>query len=246
MPNDVGLRNLGRKEAAVAVAVACLLLLVSWLASNFTGAKEGTELTASGASPDDAVLDIDISPVVSAADVQSCLVDSFATSPVDVKVRYSEIQKSERGDYPVLVLENRAGDLRLCDSFGGDRPSVAPLAYADAGKPVTFLSNGRQAWDCNGNTLAGFAVSQWLSVAPAVSRVQMRFVVNHSPGPWFSTEAQKGFAHLHAWLSDEGPGVDLQWQVRVLDSKGALVEQQAFSTEPQALTGCDAGTLDLG
>ena len=243
--NDIGLRHLGRREAAVAVAVACLLVFVSWLFSKATG---GDENAPDGAvfTPQDSIFDIDISSAVTADDIQKCLTDSFATSTADVEIRYAELQKSERGDVPVLILSNEHGDLRLCDSFGGDAPSVSPIDYADQSHPVTLVSNGRQAWDCAGTRLSGYSISHWLSVDSEVAKVQMRFVVNGSSSPWFSSAAQNGFVHLHAWLTDQDAGSSLLVQVRVLDSSDDLVRQSAFSTDPQLMTGCENGSIDIG
>lgn len=246
MSKDLGLGHPGRREAAVAVAVACVLILVSWIAS-----KAGDEPQADGRSslasnPGESVVSLDVSRKVSPGEIEACLTDSFAKNPKRVDVLYEQIQKSEQGDVAVLILRNRAGDLRLCDSFGGDAPSVAPIAYADDVDPVRFLSNGRQSWKCDGTRLAGFAISHWLSVGDAVDRVDLRFVVDGATGRWFSSEADNGFAHVHGWLPAQNDGAMVQVQTRVLDADGAAVEQNALPTAPRGIAGCTGGDIDLG
>jgi hypothetical protein len=240
MTNDYGLRHPGRREAAVAVLVALLLILVSWLVSSSSGdGRSSDSLGALAGSSSDSVVDLDVSADVSGAQVAAC-------SPDAAKVLYAEVQKTAAGDQPVLVVREKSGDLRLCDSFGGDAPSVAPVRYADGGHPVTLLSNGRQAWDCDGTRLAGFAISHWLSVDSAVRRVELRFLIDGATGPWFSARAQGGLVHVHGWLSQQNDGAAVQVQLRVIGAAGHPVPQSAVPTKPQHVRGCAKGGIQLG
>jgi len=239
MTNDYGLRHPGRREAVVAVAVAWLVLFFAWLSSRDDDNGSSTGLGALASSPGDSIVKIDVSRDVTDAQIEAC-------SPGETEVLYSAVQKTESGDQSVLVLRTESGDLRLCDSFGSDAPSVAPLTYADAAHPVTFLSNGRQAWDCDGTRLAGFAISHWLSVNDAVDRVELRFVIDGATGPWFSSDAQHGIVHVHAWLSQQNAGANVAVQARVLDARGHLVPQSTLPTEPQPIMGCNDSTVQVG
>jgi hypothetical protein len=246
MMNEVG--HPGRREAVVALAVACVLVLVSWLSAR-GGDKPATpvgDLTSQTSSPNDSVVNIDLYPTVTEAQVQACLTSTFATTVADAQVLYAEVQKTEGAPVPVLVLRNKAGELRLCDSFGGDAPSVAPVEYADAAHAVRLLSNGRQAWDCDGTRLAGFTISHWLSVSDSVDRVELRFLVDGTSSPWFSTQAQRGFVHLRGWLGEQIAGATITVQTKVLDKAGNPVPQDALPTTPQPLTGCEHGPVQIG
>ena len=224
----------------MAIVVACLVLFFAWLSGRDDDNNgSGTGLGALASSPADSVVKIDVSHDVTDAQIKAC-------SPGDTQVLYAAVQKTESGDKPVLVLRTESGDLRLCDSFGSDAPSVAPLTYADAAHPVTFLSNGRQAWDCDGSRLAGFAISHWLSVDDPVDRVELRFVIDGATGPWFSSSAQHGFVHVHAWLSQQNAGARVAVQVRVLDAHGNAVPQSALPTEPQPIVGCNDNPIQVG
>src|SRR5262245_47528554 len=248
MTNELGLRHPGRREAAVAVAIACVLLVVAWVANLGSEAApprpDGVSTLAS--SPDDSLVDLDLRGDVPAGAVEACLTPAFASSAAEVTVLYAKSQKTNGGTTPVLVLRNRAGELRLCDSFGGDAPSVAPVRRATSADPVRLLTAGRQAWDCDGNRLAAFTLSSWLSVAPKVHRVDARFLIDGTAGPWFTTQPQRGLAHLHAWLSEQNDGAEVAVQTRVLDKSGSLVDQAALPLKPQQIAACTGGPAQIG
>jgi hypothetical protein len=182
-------------------------------------------------------------------DVVACLAPGFAVAPREVEVLYGVQQRRPGGTNAVLVLRNEAGELRLCDQFGADRPSQAPVPTASREHPVDFLSDGRTEWSCSGTTLERLRMSTWLVVAPDVATVRQRFVVDGDPGRWFDTEAENGYAHLQTWIT--GPhsdGTSYAEEFRVLDKAGNAVEQDVLPTEPSALSGCPAGggSADIG
>ncbi|NUS50443.1 MAG: hypothetical protein HOQ22_05300, partial [Nocardioidaceae bacterium] len=189
------------------------------------------------------VVDLDRGPVGDAS-VTACLTPGFATSADQVEVRYARTQATDTGTAAVLVLRNRAGDLRLCDAYGADAPAVAPVPVATDAEPVVFLSTGRATWSCRGadRVLESFRSSTWLAVAPAVRTVQQRFWVGDVPGPWFRTRARDGYAHLQTWLTGPEPaGTRFAVQYRVLGADGADVPQHALPTGRRALPGCGSG-----
>jgi len=178
------------------------------------------------------------------ADVASCLTPEFATDAGQVDVLYGEVQATSSGTAPVLVLRNQAGDLRLCDVFGGDVPAEAPVPAATQADPVVFVSNGRSAWSCEGTdkVLKSFQMTSWLSVSSDVRTVQQRFYVNGVPGPWFTTSAHGGYAHLQSWLEGPEPASSrYAVEYRVLDASGAVAPQKALPTGKKPLPGCTSG-----
>jgi hypothetical protein len=245
MTNTAGLRRAGRREAAVAVATALVLLLVGWLAGRGPGPSRSDDrgsLSAGAAAVGD--IDLDVSDEVTKEQIRSCLTGSFAAG--DVTVLYARVQQTSTGTVPVLVLRNTRGTLRLCDSFGADAPAQAPVTYADERHPVRFLTNGRQAWDCTGSRLSSYVASQWLSVSPDVARVDTRFVVDGEPGPWFSTSAQNGLVHLLAWLGEPQDGAAVSAEFRVLDGTGDVVPQRTLPTNPEPVPVCTGGDVQIG
>jgi hypothetical protein len=242
MMNDLG--HPGRREAVVALAVACVLVLVSWLVSRGSGSADehkGGEPASLASQDNDSVVDIDLSPDVTTAELDACLTNTFGKDAAGVSVLYAEVQKTESGQASVLVLRNKAGELRLCDSFGADSPAVLPVKYADAGHAVRLLTNGRQAWECDGTRLAGFTVSDWLSVGTVVDTVAVRFLVNGASSPWYTTKAQHGFVHVHGWLAGQNVGAKVTMQTRIDDKAGHAVHQDALPTHPTPITGCAGG-----
>jgi hypothetical protein len=230
---------------AVAVMVAAVVLGVGLL--RHVGADESptgtSSRTAAAQAQADPTVDIDLGDTTP-ADVTACLTPDFATSADQVEVRYGEQQSTSSGRTPVLVLRNQAGELRLCDVFGGDSPAEAPLPAADRSNPVVFLSNGHSAWSCQGTdkVLKKFQMTLWLSVAPQVRTVQQRFWVNGVPGPWFSTTAKGGYAHLQSWLEGPEPaGTRFAVEYRVRDASGDAVPQSALPTGRKPLPGCSSG-----
>lgn len=182
-------------------------------------------------------------------DLANCLDGHFATA-ARVDILYGVQQRRLGGRSPVLVLRNVAGDIRLCDQFGSDNPSQAPLPAATANRPVTFLSTGRSAWTCAGSTrvLDRFEKSTWLVVSADVARVQQRYWVGDVPGPWFESRAQNGYVHLQTWLEGPEPAsTKYGEQFRVLDASGNDVRQTALPTRASTLHGCGAvGSAQIG
>ncbi len=91
------------------------------------------------------------------------------------------------------------------------------------GNPVRHLSTGRSVWRCDGATrvLDGFRMTSWLVVSPDVRTIRQRYWVDDVPGPWFTTRAQNGFAHLQTWLRGPEPaGTSYSVEYRVLDAQG--------------------------
>jgi hypothetical protein len=191
---------------------------------------------------------LDLGPTTS-DDVVACLAPDFAVDPQEVDVLYGVQQRRLGGTNAVLVLRNAVGDIRLCDQFGGDRPSQAPLPTASPETPVEFLSNGRAEWSCTGTTLERFLKSTWLVVSPDVATVRQRYLVDGEPGRWFDTEVQNGYAHLQSWIKGPHPaGATYAEEFRVLDESGDAVRQDVLPTEPTALAGCPAegGSPEIG
>ena len=239
------LRHLGRREAIVAVAVACLVLLVSWVASRSVAQRDTPAADLAASPTPDTVTALDVDGEVTDDQIRGCLTRGFAPSLADVEVLYSTIQKTETGTSPVMVLRNSEGDLRLCDANGGDYPSQLPIEYADAAHPIRHLTNGRMGWDCNGSQLNAFNVTRWFSVAPGVDRVELRFVVDAAAGPWFSAKAEDGFVHVHGWLNQQQADAAVHLQVRVLDAEGGNVPQAEIATAPQPVMSCDGNDVEI-
>ena len=236
-----------------AVLVAALLLGFDNLHRSTTDTGPGSSAAGqttgrSSAGPDTADLD---RGAVSDADVATCLAPDFATAVADVDPLYGEVQSTPSGEEPVLVLRNQAGDLRLCDAFGGDSPAVAPLPTPSVTDPVAFLSTGRASWQCTGDdrlALGGYQSTSWLAVAPTVHTIEQRYVVDGSPGEWFSTTPRGGYAHLHTWIDGPLPaGTTYAVQWRVLDADGHPVQQSTLPTARTGLSGCTAaGSAQIG
>jgi len=229
------------------VLVAALLLGINTVHTGSTDpgsrSSAGSGTTgATGAVPDSTDLD---RGTVSDTDVAACLTPDFATAVADVDVLYGEVQSTPSGQAPVLVLRNQAGDLRLCDAFGGDSPAVAPVPTPSDTEPVAFLSTGRASWQCTGPSklaLGGYQSTTWLAVASTIHTIEQRYVVDGTPGEWFSTTAHGGYAHLHTWIDGPQPaGTTYAVQWRVLDAEGHTVQQSALPTARRALPGCTSG-----
>jgi hypothetical protein len=239
----------------VLVAVALVAALVLGTAA-LRGLAVDEHRARAGAAPAPAAQGSNADPLVeidegatTRADVASCLTPGFATSAAQVDVLYGEVQATASGTAPVLVLRNPAGDLRLCDALGGDAPATAPVPAASHADPLVFVSTGRSAWSCRTDeVLQGVRMTAWLAVSPAVATVQQRFSVDGVPGPWFTTAAQGGYAHLQSWLEGPEPaGSTYAVEYRVLDASGADVPQKALPTHPEPLPGCtDGGSAEIG
>lgn len=227
----------------IVVLVAAVVLGVGSLRAT-TGSDPGAERPGAVVQTStEPVTDLDLGPTTP-DDVTACLASGFATGPAEVEVLYGVRQRRLGGSSPVLVLRNAAGSIRLCDQFGGDSPSQAPVPTASAEDPVVFLSNGRAQWSCADSTrvLDRLQKSTWLGVSPAVATVQQRYWVDGVPGRWFQTHARHGFVHLQSWLEGPQPAtVKLAEQYRVLDKQGDAVRQSALPTRRSHLPGCSAG-----
>jgi hypothetical protein len=232
----------------VAVVLVAAVVLGIAVLRNVTQDKDRAEsraasLPAAAPSTADPTIEID-KGATSPADVASCLTPGFATSADQVDVLYGQVQSTASGTAPVLVLRNQAGDLRLCDAFGGDTPAEAPVPAASQADPVVFVSNGRSAWSCQGTdkVLKSFSMTTWMAVASDVSTVQQRFFVNGVPGAWFTTSAHDGYAHLQSWLEGPEPASSrYAVEYRVLDASGSVVPQKALPTGKKPLPGCTSG-----
>ena len=204
-------------------------------------ASSSTQDAVAAAVPD---LDLDLGPV---ADPMAAAAKCLGEDSSSAQAFYAVEQRTESGAVPVLVLDRGDGDLFFCDMDGMDRPAVMPVPTATDSDPVAFLTNGRLSWDCDGMTLKRHTSTTWLSVADEVAEVQQRFWVDGEAGPWFTTTAQDGYAHLQTWLTGPLPEKsDLQMEQRVLDSAGDPVSQSAIPTAKQPLAGCSGGDAQIG
>lgn len=226
----------------VVVLVAAVALGLGSLRSKTRSGDEPLRPGANAQSSDGSVTDLDLGPT-SAADVAACLTPGFGDA-TEVDVLYGVRQRRLGGSSPVLVLRNAAGELRLCDQFGGDSPAQAPVPRASADHPVAFVSNGRSKWSCADSTrvLEGFQKSTWLAVTPEVAAVQQRYWVDGVPGRWFRSHAHHGLVHLQTWLQGPQPATTkYAEQYRVLDASGDVVRQTALPTRRSTLPGCGTG-----
>jgi hypothetical protein len=242
------LRAGGRRSGAVIVAgLAVAAVSVGFAAISLPGTP-GTEPRpasttrapdAAGSTPSDAsVIEVDHGPTSDPDAVAACAGDGFVDDPAEAEVLYDVVQRGPAGTSPVLVLRNAAGDLRLCDIAGADRAAVLPVPAE--GEPVGFLSSGSQAWDCDGRVLSGFRSTTWLLVGDQVIQAQQRFVVDGTPGPWFSTRAVGGIVHLQTWLGPQTQDVEIVAEQQVLDAAGEVVRQDTWPAT-QRLAGCPMG-----
>jgi hypothetical protein len=239
----------GRAGAVLAAVLAAAVILggAAVVALTRPDGPRPAAPAAGGSTPAaDPVLDIDAGELSDAEAIAACSTAGFAGG-ADVTVLYAVRQRTEDGSAPVVLLRNAAGDLRLCDAAGPDAPAQAPVPQASEQDPVAFLTNGRAAWDCSGTTVDGYTATLWLAVAPQVDLVQQRYVVRGHPGPWFSTTARDGYAHLQTWLAGPlGEGAALAVQHRVLDAAGTPIAQDALPTRRQPLAGCTGGDAQIG
>lgn len=242
----VARRHLGAVTAAIVTVAVVLGVAV------LTSGDSGSPSASAGPRPEPTVLgeqtlDIDLGAVTDPDVIGSCLAPSFASDVSEVDVLYGVEQRTADGSAPVLLLRNADGDLRLCDAAGPDSPAQLPVPTPTDAEPVAHLSNGRAAWECTGRTLDGYTATSWLAVGPQVDRVQQRFLVDGAAGPWFTTRARGGYAHLQTWL--DGPlrkGTAIAVQHRVLDAAGEPVAQSTLRTARQPLAGCAGGDAQIG
>ncbi len=203
-------------------------------------ASSSTQDAVAAAVPD---LDLDLGPV---ADPMAAAAKCLGEDSSSAQALYAVEQRTESGAVPVLVLDRGDGDLLFCDMDGMDRPAVMPVPTATDSDPVAFLTNGRLSWDCDCMILKRHTSTTWLSVADEVAEVQQRYWVDGEAGPWFTTAAQDGYAHLQAWLTGPPEKADLQMEQRVLDSAGEPVSQSTIPTAKQPLAGCSGGDAQIG
>jgi hypothetical protein len=234
----------------IALLVVALVVGAASLKA-LSGTRSTQDQTASTASSSTVplVTDLDLGATTD-EDVANCLTPDFGSDPDHVEVLYGVQQRQLGGRSPALILRNSDGDLRVCDHFGADAPSQAPVPTASDVDPVEFLSNGRSAWTCakTTNVLDRFERTLWLVVAPDVASVRQRYVVDGVPGPWFESQAQDGYVHLQSWLDGPQPATTkYAEQFRVLDSSGDEVPQTVLPTEETELLGCTpGGSAEIG
>ncbi len=199
--------------------------------------------TVEGPSLDDAEVTLDQGAVSQTA-LATC-----QGSP-DATMLFSSRQATDTTPADVVVVRDADGEVRLCDGFGGDVPAESPLPVATEADPVAFLANGRSSWSCQGTdrVLERFRQSTWLAVAPSVHTIGERIFVDGVPGPWFTTTASGGYAHLQAWLVGPQPAsTTYEVEYRVLDADGSVVPQRTLPTDRAPLAGCTAeGSAEIG
>jgi hypothetical protein len=232
--------------AAVAVGVAAVSLTPDSPGRPGEGGQPATSTSPSRPSDGAAVLEIDHGPSADPSAVADCAGDGFAGDPEDVDVLYDVVQEAPDGAVPVLALRNTDGELRLCDMTGPDAPAVLPLPQSDAAMPVVELTTGDRVWDCDETLLAGFRATTWLSTEPDVAEVAQRFVVDGTPGPWFSSTPVGGMAHLQVWLDQQVEDAEIHLEQRALHADGSPVGTTWART--QRIAGCEGtdGEVQIG
>ena len=233
--------------AIVAAAVGVAVVVTGASALSLSGSEpEAAPASAPASAPEDPTVDLDTGPV-SDEDVEACAAGGFAPDAGSVEVLYGVRQQSAQGDLPVLLLRNAAGELRFCDVAGTDAPAQLPLPEVSPAEPVVFLTNGRKTWDCTDAALDRYSSTTWLAVGPDVAAVQERYWQGREAGPWFTTQARGGYAHLQTWV--DGPlakQARLRVQTRVLDTAGDPIAQPALVPGRQPLAGCTDGDVQIG
>lgn len=231
--------------AAVALGVAVAVVGVSALRDSGVSGATTALPTADPTVLGEDLLVLDRGGVSDVDAVRSCATKEFA-GPRPVEVLYGVRQLAADSEGPVVVLRNAAGELRLCDADGPDSPSQAPVPSAGDAEPVVFLKAGA-AWDCTRARLDRYTAATWLAVDDQVATVRQRLWVDGEPGPWFTTEAVNGFAHVAAW--EDGPlpeGTDLAAQYEVLDAQGGAIAQDALPVDPSPVGWCEDGDVQIG
>lgn len=236
-----GLAVAAAAALGAAVAVAGVAALRDSGEPPTTSARPATEPTVLGED----LLVLDGDPVPEAAALEACSTSRFAGgSPVEVLYGVRQLAADSQG--PVVVLRNAKGELRLCDADGAERPSRAPVPAATDAEPVVFL-NARATWECTGSRLDRYTATTWLVLDDQVATLRQRLWVDGEPGPWFSTSAAGGLAHLAAW--EDGPlprGTVLAAEYEVLDATGSPVAQEALPGEPAEVGWCEDGDVRIG
>ena len=236
----------GRRKGAVIVAALTVAAVVVGVAAiRFPGdpsvspssSPASSPSVTTSADPDTSLIDLDQGSGADPAAVEACAGEGFADDPADVEVLYDMVQKSPRARprcccsaTPTATCGCATWPATTCRRYSRSRrPTPA--------EPVVLLSNGSGAWDCDGPVLGSYRATTWLVVDEQVDLVQQRFVVDGSPGPWFSTRALGGYAHLQTWLGPQPDGVEIVAEQRVLDDAGDPVQQSALP-EREVLPGC--------
>lgn len=244
------MRNRRPSQGVAVAAAAALGVAVAVVGVTALRDAGDPDTIASGPAAEPTVLGEDLlvldrGSVTDIDAVRACATKKFAGER-PVEVLYGVRQLSADGEGPVVVLRNVEGELRLCDDAGPDSPSQFPLPSASEAQPVASL-NARAAWDCTGATLDRYTATIWLVVDDQVDTVRQRLWVDGEPGPWFTTEAVGGFAHVSAW--EDGPlpeGTELAAQYEVLDADGGAVAQDALPVEPAEVGWCEDGDVQIG
>ncbi len=232
------------RRGAVAVAVVGVAAVVVGIAA-LTLPRDDSSQPPPAAAPggsSGSTIEVDLGPADPAA-LRGCAGEGFVADPAQAEVLYGVLQRGQDEDTSVLVVRNPAGDVRVCDAAETGSPAVEPLPTASADRPVVFLTNGGATWDCDGEALDGYRSATWLLVHDSVARVEQRFVVDGTPGPWFSTAATGGIAHLPSWLGPQPAGVAIVSEQRALDAEGVVVPQETWPSS-ERLVGCPEGASD--
>lgn len=234
----------GRRGGIAIVAALSVAAVVVGIAA--ISVPRGDEPGAAASNPpaetSDSVIEVDQGTADPKA-LAACLDESFAADPAEAEVLYGVGQLGQDGDTPALVVRNAAGEVRVCDAAEIGPPAVEPLPTVSEDEPLAFLTNGSATWDCDGDVLSGYQATTWLLVHDGVARVQQRFVVDGTAGPWFSAGVDGGIAHLPAWLGPQPDGVEIVAEQRALDADGAVVPQKVWP-QRQSLVGCPRGATD--
>jgi hypothetical protein len=245
-----------RRGPTIVAALAVAAVAVGFAAVSFSDGSapdDGPAATMTSSSQPDGdgdVLELDHGPSDDQAAVAACAGDGFADDPADVEVLYDVLQESPDGTTPVLLLRNADRELRLCDMTGPDAPATLPLPQADHDEPVVELTNNDRVWSCDADVLTGFRATTWLSTAPEVAEVAQRFVVDGTPGPWFSSTPVDGVAHLQSWLRfDQVPqqaDAVIHLEQRARQADGTAVDSGWAGR--QRIAGCtgDGGEVQIG
>lgn len=247
---NLSLRTIVLGVAALVVTASLLQTLAQNRDDGATSSPQAQQASSSS-TPDPApgpTFAVDVGQLDSPTTAPGCLTPGFASDPARVDVLYGVLQRRPGGSSPVYVVRNENGAVRLCDQFGADRSSQDPLPTVSDERPIAFLSNGRSSWQCDGERLRRLHTTSWLLVSPEISTLQQRFYVDGRPGPWFTTRAQSGLAHLQAWLNGPEPaGTKYAVQYRALDASGHEVSQSVLPTQRQAMPGCAGdGSAQVG
>jgi hypothetical protein len=232
-----------------ALTVAAVAVGVAAISSPGSGDGDDAAVMTSTSQPsgepgDASVLRVDHGPSNDLDAVAACAGTGFAADLGDVEVVYDVVQDAPGSTTPVLFLRNADGDQRVCDMTEPDSPAAFPVPQADADDPVVELTTGDRIWDCDHGVLAGFQATTWLSVHAEVAEVAQRFVVDGTPGPWFTTSPVDGIAHLQVWLGPQVERSRITMEQRALDADGTLLAGPSWPAS-QRIAGCRASDGDV-